>query len=387
MNALARENRLLRQEIARLHAERVEQDELIDTLVHYMGDTNALVGKCLDVMVRQDKENTSLTHILAIYSGADSPSGKDPNGYEELKAFLDMACAYEEARKEVGDAEEATEEDECEEPSKEPPKEVRPKPCGGRPGHKGVSHHVKPDRTILYTAEICDECGRTDLELLPPINKLSVNFGKIDWAEEENKEPKKEDRKDAYTARAIFGWCDPCRRLIDPAPHLTWGTWLRGMALAATIQFKSNPLGRATIIDNLGTMHKFWISAGATSNAITACANSLEGRTLPPSVIAWVKAKMEAKTDSVDKCDTPPVQEATVPRGDRPRGDRPRGDRPRGDRPRGDRPPRRPSPRRPSPRRPSPRDPKTIHRTIRPPRRRLRRPRRTPPYPPRRPGA
>ena len=186
---------------------------------------------------------------------------------------------------------------------------------GGGPGHKGVSHHVKPDRTILYTAEICDECGRTDLELLPPINKLSVNFGKIDWAEEENKEPKKEDRKDAYTARAIFGWCDPCRRLIDPAPHLTWGTWLRGMALAATIQFKSNPLGRATIIDNLGTMHKFWIAAGATSNAITACANSLEGRTLPPSVIAWVKAKMEAKTDSVDKCDTPPVQEATVPEG------------------------------------------------------------------------
>ena len=321
MSATAKQNRLLTQENVKLHNECNERGKVICELVRILSGLTTHVVRCYDDGVLKDKDIASLTHLLAIYTNADSPSGMDPLGHEATKAFLAAARAYEAAKEGAGEVVETAEEAENnveevaegdEEPAKEVPEKVQPKPCGGRPGHKGVSHSIKSSRTILYTAEICDGCGRTDLELLPPINKLSVNLDKINWAEEENKEPKKEDRKDAYTARIIFGWCGPCRRLIDPAPHLTWGTWLRGMALAATIQFKSNPLGRATIIDNLGTMHKFWISAGATTNAITALANKLEGRTLPPSVIAWVKAKMEAETDSVDKSDTPPVQEATV---------------------------------------------------------------------------
>ena len=321
MSATAKQNRLLTQENVKLHNECNERGKVICELVRILSGLTTHVVRCYDDGVLKDKDIASLTHLLAIYTNADSPSGMDPLGHEATKAFLAAARAYEAAKEGAGEVVETAEEAENnveevaegdEEPAKEVPEKVQPKPCGGRPGHKGVSHSIKSSRTILYTAEVCDGCGRTDLELLPPINKLSVNLDKINWAEEENKEPKKEDRKDAYTARIIFGWCGPCRRLIDPAPHLTWGTWLRGMALAATIQFKSNPLGRATIIDNLGTMHKFWISAGATTNAITALANKLEGRTLPPSVIAWVKAKMEAETDSVDKSDTPPVQEATV---------------------------------------------------------------------------
>lgn len=67
--------------------------------------------------------------------------------------------------------------------AKNRPKNLQKKPgqnsAGGGPGNPGVSHHVKPDRTMQYTAEMCDGCGRTDLDLFDSINKLSVNFGRI----------------------------------------------------------------------------------------------------------------------------------------------------------------------------------------------------------------
>lgn len=118
--------------------------------------------------------------------------------------------------------------------------------------------------------------------------------------------------KDAYTVRVRFGWCGPCRRLIDPAPHLTWGTWMRAKFLATTIQFKSNPQGRSIIKDNLDAIHKFQISTGAVSNTLTAFAKSLEGRALPASVVARVKSKLEAEEDSADRRDESPVGEAPV---------------------------------------------------------------------------
>ena len=330
MDATAKQNRLLMEDNVRLHNECAERDRIIGSLVHTISDLVALNVKYHDIMVQKDKDIVSMSHLLAIYTNADSPSGADPWFYEATKAFLAEVRAHEAAKKEAdevvetaGEAENDAEVvvEECEESLKESPEEVKSKPCGGQPGHKGVSHHIKSSHTNVYVAEICDNCGRTDLEMLPPINKLSVNFAKTNGEEEENMEPKEEDRKDAYTARVIFGWCSLCRWLIDPAPHLIWGTWLRGRALAATIQFKVNPLGRATIRDNLGTLFNFWISTGATSNAITASANKLEGRTLPPSVIAWVKARVEAEVDSADMCDTPPdntaVPEAVVQDGPR----------------------------------------------------------------------
>ena len=244
MDATAKQNRLLMEDNVRLHNECAERDRIIGSLVHTISDLVALNVKYHDIMVQKDKDIVSMSHLLAIYTNADSPSGSDPWFYEATKAFLAEVRAHKAAKKEADEVVEAAGEaendaevvvEECEESPKESPEEVKSKPCGGQPGHKGVSHHIRSSYTNVYAAEICDNCGRTDLELLPPINKLSVNFAKTNGEEEENMEPKEEDRKDAYTARVMFGWCSLCRWLIDTAPHLIWGTWLRGRALAATI--------------------------------------------------------------------------------------------------------------------------------------------------------
>ena len=253
----------------------------------------ALLRECTDAAAQKDKDMASLTHLLSIYSGADSPSGKDPRGYEAAKRFLAMARADEEAGRD-GTADAAAEggrnggtaagEDGGRDGG--PSGAVPAKPCGGRPGHPGRSHHAKSDRTVPYTAKMCDTCGNTDLELMAPIKKPAADFGECVEGEE--------DAKDRYTNVATFGWCGTCRAVIDPAPHLVWGTWVEGRAMAAIIQYKSNPQGRSSIVDNLGAVHRFVISPGAVSNAITAYARNLEGRVLPDSVAAFVKAKMEA---------------------------------------------------------------------------------------------
>lgn len=168
----------------------------------------------------------------------------------------------------------------------------------GRPGHRGVSYHVKTYRTVVYAAETCGGCGGPDLELMDPINKPAADFG----------EGEGEDAKDAYTARIIFGWCGPCRNVTDPAPHLVWGTWVSGRALAAIIRYKGNPQGRSSIMENLCDVHGFAISSGAVSNAITAYAKNLEGRVLPDSVAAFVKAKMDAGDDPTGR-DAHPARE------------------------------------------------------------------------------
>ena len=49
--------------------------------------------------------------------------------------------------------------------------------------------------------------------------------------------------------------------------------------------------------ENLEVLHGFPISAGAISNVFTAQSNSLEGRVLPDSVAAFVKAKLEASRE------------------------------------------------------------------------------------------
>ena len=293
MNATAKENRLLRQELARVHRQKDSYAETVAALARVAGGMAALLRECTDAAAQKDKDMASLTHLLSIYSGADSPSGKDPRGYEAAKRFLAMARADEEAGRD-GTADAAAEggrnggtaagEDGGRDGG--PSGAVPAKPCGGRPGHPGRSHHAKSDRTVPYTAKMCDTCGNTDLELMAPIKKPAADFGECVEGEE--------DAKDRYTNVATFGWCGTCRAVIDPAPHLVWGTWVEGRAMAAIIQYKSNPQGRSSIVDNLGAVHRFVISPGAVSNAITAYARNLEGRVLPDSVAAFVKAKMEA---------------------------------------------------------------------------------------------
>lgn len=71
-----------------------------------------------------------------------------------------------------------------------------------------------------------------------------------------------------YAARVIFGWCDRCPNLVDPAPRLIWETWMTRKALAATIQYKSNPLGRTVIAEHLGVLHSYVVSPSTMSNSI-----------------------------------------------------------------------------------------------------------------------
>ena len=328
MNATAKENHLLRQEIARLHREKDSHAETVAALARVAGGMGERLRECIDAAARKDKDIASLTHLLSIYSGADSPSGTDPRGYEATKRFLAEAKAHEEAK--CGAAGEAGAEGGAGETAGESGAEgnagdgessvaVPAKPCGGRPGHPGTSHNAKPDRTISYTAKMCDTCGNTDLELMDPIKKPVANFvegwGGKAWVGTKGMDKKDRDKKDVYTAAVTFGWCGTCRKMTDPAPHLVWGTWVGREVLATIIQYKSNPQGRSTIMDNLLTIHGFAMSPGAVSNAITAYARNLEGRVLPDSVAAFVKAKTNAGEDRAGSRDThpEPAAEPEVP--------------------------------------------------------------------------
>ena len=301
MNATARENRLLRQDLAKALDRDAAQKRIITSLSAVVGRMGGQLRGCVDTIAQKDRDISSLTHLLSIYSGADSPSGKDPRGYEATKQFLAEAKAHEEAKKggEAGGAAEG----EAGEGDEKPSGAVPAKPCGGRPGHPGRSHHAKSDRTILYTADMCIGCGSTDLEMMRPIKKPVADFGK--GGEDEGA-----DAKDRHTAIVTCGWCGTCRIMTDPAPHLVWGTWVGGRALATIIQYKSNPQGRSSIVANLRDIHRFPMSTGAVSNAITAYARNLEGRVLPDSVAAFVKAKMEAEEDRADRRNAPPVEAA-----------------------------------------------------------------------------
>lgn len=54
------------------------------------------------------------------------------------------------------------------------------------------------------------------------------------------------------------------------------------------------------------------MSTGAVSNALTAFAKSLESRTLPDSVVAFVKSQLETGENSVDRRDASQVVETAV---------------------------------------------------------------------------
>ena len=133
--------------------------------------------ECLDNLAQKDNAIKSLSQMLAIYTNADSPSGKDPNGYEKAKAFLALSRAFEAAKETAGgNTEDGTgEADGVSGESSEVPPHSSTKTVEG-----GPDTMVSPttSRTVTYTAEMCDECGRTDLDLFHPINKLVAGFKK-----------------------------------------------------------------------------------------------------------------------------------------------------------------------------------------------------------------
>ena len=220
------------------------------------------------MIAKKDAEIASLKRQLAIYTNCDSPSGKDPFGYEKDKRF----------RKEMDSSDDTKGTDE------EPSGTKQPNVGGGQPGHVGKSHNMKPECMVTYKETMCEHCGRATLEYLKPINKPVLYTGT-------------DKEKHAYMAIVTFGWCDICGDVTDPAPHLVWGSSMSEDVRATIIQYKSNPLGRSSIQENLEVLHGFPISAGAISNVFTAQSNSLEGRVLPNSVAAFVKAKREASRE------------------------------------------------------------------------------------------
>ena len=220
------------------------------------------------MIAKKDAEVASLKRQLAIYTNCDSPSGKYPFGYEKDKRF----------RKEMDSSHDTKGTD------KEPSGTEQPNVGGGQPGHAGKSHNMKPECMVTYKETMCEHCGGTTLEYLKPINKMVFCTGT-------------DKKRVAYMAMVIFGWCDICEDVTDPAPHLVWGSSMSEDVRAIMIQYKSNPLGRSSVLENLDVLHGFPISAGAISNVFTAQSNSLEGRVLPDSVAAFVKAKLEASRE------------------------------------------------------------------------------------------
>ena len=249
----------------------VSLEERLDALRQERDDEKRRHGEEMcerdDVIAEQKKTIASLEHRLAMRSNVDSSSGKDPIEYESNKHFHNAVEAHEAAKKN----------------GEQPPESVTPKQCGGQPGHPGKSHDIKPDGLKIYTAELCGGCGMAVSEMLKPIYKLVQDKG-LDG-----------QSKNAYTAKVTFGWCDACEDVTDPAPHLTWGTSFEGRVMAATLQYKSNPQGRTTIVDNLDAIHGFKVARSTVSNAITAAACRLEDRVRPDSVAKFIRKKMEAK--------------------------------------------------------------------------------------------
>ena len=200
MSPYAKENRLLRQDNAEIYGQYCAQNDFT-TALDVIDELIIDRGEQTDIINQQNKDITSLTHLLSIYHNANFPSGKDPKGYEDTKKFLAMAEAYEEAKKKDEDGEISKEagekDDKAAEEDGAPIKGVQTKPCWGRPGHVGKSHNAKSEYTTRHTAEMCGNCGSTNLELLKPINRLTTNCGESG----ENGE----DTKCTHTDRVTFG--------------------------------------------------------------------------------------------------------------------------------------------------------------------------------------
>ena len=150
MSATTKENYILRKELAAVVGRNTDLEGIAAALAGVVGSMGGQLRGCADVIAQKDKEISSLTHLLSIYSGADSPSGKDPRGYEATKEFLAISKAYEASKKDgaaaAGDGEEPATGEGGEEPSKETPA----KPCGGRPRPPGqVAHNqAGPHRRV-----------------------------------------------------------------------------------------------------------------------------------------------------------------------------------------------------------------------------------------------
>ena len=270
MNELAKQIRLIREALVKAYRDKDDMRKFLKYRDKSIRFLSKYIQNLKDIIAKKDAEIASLKRQLAIYSNYDSPSGKDPFEYEKEKQF----------RKKM-DSDKDTKDTDDEE---QQPNTSKSKACGGQPGHVGKSHNAKPDRKVIYKAEMCCDCGGTALEHLKPINKMVFHT-----------EPDK--TKSAYMAIVIFGWCDICEEITDPAPHLVWGSSMSDEARAIITQYKSNPQARSSILENLASIHGFSISAGAISNIFTAQAKSLEGRVLPDSAAAFVKAKREASRE------------------------------------------------------------------------------------------
>ena len=150
MNATAKQVCLLRGELVEAFKRADARDGVICDIARFTGGLFDFVMECLDNLAQKDNTIKSLSQMLAIYTNADSPSGKDPNGYEKAKVFLVLSRAFEAAKETAGgNTEDGTEEaDGTSGESSEVSPTVQPKPCGGRLGHKGVSHSVKSHRHV-----------------------------------------------------------------------------------------------------------------------------------------------------------------------------------------------------------------------------------------------
>ncbi|MCE2507919.1 MAG: hypothetical protein J4G04_01240 [Nitrosopumilaceae archaeon] len=132
MSGQSNEILTLRREVAKLHGEKDRAGADCAALAAKVAKMTASMEGLNDAIAKKDARIASLEHQLSLHTGANVPSGKDPTGHENTKQFLKEADAYE-AAKENG---------------REPPASIPARPCGGRPGHPGRPHSVKPSHAV-----------------------------------------------------------------------------------------------------------------------------------------------------------------------------------------------------------------------------------------------
>ena len=139
--------------------------------------------------------------------------------------------------------------------------------AGHRHGMPGVSHHDRPcDGRREFAADMCRQCGRTDLVLDAPIQKMTRKLA---------------EGRIVFLQYAITcGACPDCKVVTYPHTYIIPGTSFGKKLMATIVSYKNESVsvkGMTRLIRDVFGAH---ISAGAVSNCTSAKINPMKGSVL-----------------------------------------------------------------------------------------------------------
>ena len=139
--------------------------------------------------------------------------------------------------------------------------------AGCRQGVPGISHHDSPlDGRKEFTADMCRQCGRTDLVLDAPVQKMvrELTEGRM-----------------AFLQYAITcGICTDCKVVTYPHTDVVPGTSFGKKLMAITASYKNESVSVKGVTRLIRDVFGTHLSAGAASNCTGAKVNHMKGSVL-----------------------------------------------------------------------------------------------------------